>query len=65
MRSIVRSIIQSDIKKKKKKNLEKEGFYPIFADYIVFKNDILGIIIICHIDDLLVFGLNIKQINKI
>ena len=46
-------------------NLKKEGFYFIFADQAVFKNDILGIIILCHVDDLLVFGPNIKQINKI
>lgn len=46
-------------------NLKKEGFYPIFADQAVFKNDTLGIIIICHVDDLLVFGPNIEQINKI
>jgi len=44
-------------------NLKKEGFYPIYADQAVFKNDILGIIIIYHIDDLLVFGLNMEQIN--
>ena len=37
----------------------KLGFYPIFADQAVFKNDTLGIIILCHVDDLLVFGLNI------
>ena len=41
-------------------NLEKEGFYPIFADQAVFKNNTLGIIIIYYVDDLLVFGLNIK-----
>ena len=45
-------------------NLKKEGFYPIFADQAVFKNDTLGIIILCHVDNLLVFGLNITQINK-
>ena len=45
-------------------NLKKEGFYPIFADQAVFKNDTLGIIILCHVDDLLAFGLNIKQVNK-
>ena len=42
-----------------KKYLTKLGFYPIFVDQAVFKNNILGIIIICHVDDLLVFGLNI------
>jgi Reverse transcriptase (RNA-dependent DNA polymerase) len=41
----------------------KPGFYPIFIDQAVFKNDILGIIILCHIDDLLVFGLK-YYINK-
>ena len=41
-------------------NLAKEGFYPIFADQAVFKNDTLGIIIICYVDDLLVFGPNIE-----
>jgi hypothetical protein len=46
-------------------NLKKEGFYPIFADQAVFKNDTLGIIILCHVDDLLVFGPKIEQINKI
>jgi len=44
-------------------NLKKEGFYPIFTDQAVFKNDTLGIIIIYHVDDLLVFSLNIEQIN--
>ena len=46
------------------KYLTKLGFYPIFADQAVFKNDTLGIIILCHVYDLLVFGLNITQINK-
>ena len=46
-------------------NLKKEGFYPIFADQAVFKNDTLGIIILCHVDNLLVFSPNIEQINKI
>ena len=46
------------------KYLIKLGFYPIFADQAVFKNNILGIIILCHVDDLLVFGPNIIQINK-
>ena len=41
-------------------NLKKEGFYPIFTDQAVFKNNILGIIILYYIDDLLVFSLNIK-----
>ena len=41
------------------KYLTKLGFYPIFADQAVFKNNTLGIIIICHVDNLLVFGLNI------
>ena len=41
-------------------NLKREGFYFIFADQAVFKNNILGIIILCHIDNLLVFSLNIK-----
>ena len=41
-------------------NLKKEEFYAIFTDQAVFKNNILGIIIICYIDDLLVFSLNIK-----
>ena len=45
-------------------NFKREGFYPIFADQAVFKNDTLGIIILCHVDDLLVFGPNITQINK-
>ena len=40
-------------------NLKKEGFYPIFADQAVFKNDTLGIIIVCYVDNLLVFGLKI------
>ena len=46
-------------------NFKKEGFYPIFADQAVFKNNTLGIIILCHVDNLLVFSLNIEQINKI
>ena len=46
-------------------NLKKEGFYPIFADQAVFKNDTLGIIIVCHVDDLLVFGPKIDQINQL
>jgi hypothetical protein len=41
------------------KYLTKLRFYPIFADQAVFKNDTLGIIIICHVDNLLVFGPNI------
>ena len=41
-------------------NLKKEGFYPIFVDQAVFKNDTLGIIILYHVDDLLVFGPNIE-----
>ncbi len=41
-------------------NLKKEGFYPIFADQAVFKNNTLDIIIIYHVDNLLVFGPNIK-----
>ena len=42
-----------------KKYLTKLGFYPIFADQAVFKNDTLGIIILCYVDDLLVFKPNI------
>ena len=40
-------------------NLKKAGFNPIFTDQAVFKNNILGIIILCHVDNLLVFGPNI------
>ena len=46
-------------------NLKREGFYPIFTNQAVFKNNTLGIIILCLVDDLLVFGSNIEQINKI
>ena len=38
-----------------KKYLIKLGFYLIFADQAVFKNNTLGIIILCYVNNLLVF----------
>jgi len=47
------------------KLLAEQNFYPIPADQAVFQNPITKAIIVTHIDDLLIFSINLEKINKL